>query len=246
MHLHTVTDNPPAKIRKRCSRRSGHLNRSNLRIHCSYIATSYLLETDSDTSSRGKQERFSVDKAKWEVFTHPEGNLYFRKACKGKKGTRFRFLTEDFLFNPISDEGANAKFRRKFEQLTRAVSTLRYKYENGFCKDPNDYAIDIYIGESEKGGFDYYFINHTDRSIFWKKAVDMKDHCDISIQSRRHLGMLPSPVCNCCDYLLYERIGILLEYLYWLHVRQFPLDEAVQDKAIYRELCTVLLYGCCG
>ena len=133
------------------------------------------------------------------MFTHPEGNLFFRKVVKGQdKGNSYRFLTEDILLDPKHSEREKDKFREKFDRLIKAVEFLKEEFEKR--ETPDGYNVDIYIGEREGGGFDYYFANHGTRSIFWIGEIDLKKHCDVPIQSERHLGMPfePDSITNVC------------------------------------------------
>ncbi|KZV73460.1 hypothetical protein PENSPDRAFT_288337 [Peniophora sp. CONT] len=135
----------------------------------------------------------------WSSALHPDGSLYFHKACQGDCGP-FNMLTEAYLHGEdmLYEVTAFARY------MWRHMMLVQDKFVGGDF----ELAINVKIdSETDKVVWSYYFVDHIHRMPFWMRDYNPSIH----MRTTEKLGA-SSP-----DHLRH-----LLTAMYWEHCALYP------------------------
>lgn len=172
----------------------------------------------------------SISDKSWEVYTHPEGNLYFRKKAIQISGTSITLslVTEDYLLSQIRNTEAKETHENAVKARSEAlkicdkiendlVRKIKENFEKLSAEISGEMELEAYIGASAQvnGQPSYYLVNHETRSIFWLENVNFNKwplSSGVPIQSDAHLSKFCRlPLCIAvADVILRKDNRILL------------------------------------
>ncbi|KAH9946754.1 hypothetical protein B0H21DRAFT_388772 [Amylocystis lapponica] len=161
--------------------------------------------------------------SEWSACTHPQGALYFYHSEK-------RIYTDANLYDPniLIEIQAFICLVDKMVQETRAEPTAApNSVDEANITKSEKMDLVLELNDSDDGGHKwcYYFVNHTDRALFWLHDFDISEHV------KEVLGRKSPP------HIKYE-----IEKYYWRHLRMFP-HRCVLSKDVFIELTSTILYA---
>ncbi|KAF8558566.1 hypothetical protein OG21DRAFT_1074113 [Imleria badia] len=103
-----------------------------------------------------------------------------------------------------------------------------------------DEFTEIVLNVDDNRRWHYYFVDHTNRLLFWVDTVNIKD-LDIDLQGiseYNHISMSDVPLVSFTD----SHLGYMVEAHYWSHCEYYPHNRTLPKRA-FEELRGMLNYA---
>ena len=163
----------------------------------------------------------------WTVVIHPEGNPYYTKHAG------YTIITG----SPVTDPAVRAAA----DNWTRFLQ--QYAIDRSVAMPPQA-ETELYIDiDDDLESCRYYFIDHSDRTVFW---LDQQDSDDLGLpmtSSENHLGrsiLVVSP--DLPSGILSYDSGHALEENYWAHVEYHPMHLKAMPLGALDELIFIFIH----
>ncbi|KAF7316552.1 hypothetical protein MIND_00174500 [Mycena indigotica] len=135
----------------------------------------------------------------WTAETHPEGNVYYSTLA-----SQLPVVTCANLQNVSTLEAVDS--------CTDQIKALLARTRKHTLLPP-DTEIELLIEPEENGECGYYFVDHSNRVLFWLEMCDT--------------GTLQLP-----EIVSASHLKVVLEWLYWAHVEYFPAPNRASIETL--------------